>query len=184
MVGPGKPRRRSFLLQLLAGRSPIGVEVRGPFRRARDAVEADCGGAGACRGNLILAILRFVFHLSLSLSLSLSLKDNAARPAPVRAHLSICVARAIFARAREKKASGDLVEFWIQRTREKRTKIRTSARVRFDVGSSPLAENFNRVSSFAFTTSIRDGLLLYLLTFFGMRFFIVSTGCAVRTGAL
>jgi hypothetical protein len=58
------------------------------------------------------------------------------------------------------------------------------ARARFDVGSSPLAENFNRVSSFVFTTSTRDGSLLHALTFSGVRFFIVSTGCAVRTGAL
>jgi hypothetical protein len=53
--------------------------------------------------------LRFVFNLSFSLSFSLSLKDTTARPALVRAHLSIFFTRAIFRerdREREKSFGG------------------------------------------------------------------------------
>jgi hypothetical protein len=183
VVGPGKPRRRAFLLQLLAGRSPIGVEVRGPFRRARDAVEADCRGAGACRGNL--AILRFVFHLFLSFSLSLSLslslsfaeRQRRAFSSFVSGSLDLCCPRDLCARARErKKLRGNWLNFGsTEDKREERNgqKKYARARARFDIGSSPLAENFNRVSSFVLTTSTRDGSLLYALTFSGMRFFIL-----------
>ena len=130
VVGPGKPRRRSLLLQLLAGRSPIGVEVRGPFRRARDAVKADCRGAGACCGKL--AILRFVFHLFLFLSLSFSLVERQHRASSSRASasLDLCCPRDLCARARErKKLRGIWLNFGSrgQNRGEKRTEIRTSA---------------------------------------------------------
>ena len=46
LVGPGKQRRRSILLERVAGRSPIGAEMRRPFRRARDAAETHRGRAG------------------------------------------------------------------------------------------------------------------------------------------
>ena len=46
LVGPGKQRRRSILLKRVAGRSPIGAEMRRPFRRARDAAETHRGRAG------------------------------------------------------------------------------------------------------------------------------------------
>jgi hypothetical protein len=46
LVGPGKQRRRSVLLERVAGRSPIGAEMRRAFRRARDAAETHRGSAG------------------------------------------------------------------------------------------------------------------------------------------
>jgi len=46
LVGPGKQRRRSVLLERVAGRSPIGAEMRRPFGRARDAAETHRGRAG------------------------------------------------------------------------------------------------------------------------------------------
>ena len=46
LVGPGKQRRRSILPERVAGRSPIGAEMRRPFRRARDAAETHRGRAG------------------------------------------------------------------------------------------------------------------------------------------
>jgi hypothetical protein len=77
-----------------------------------------------------LAVLRFVFNLSFSLSLSLVERHHRASSSFARASFDLFYPRDLSrARDREKKASGDLVEFWIQeRTREKRTKIRASAR--------------------------------------------------------
>ena len=46
VVRLGERRRRSVFVQLLAGRSPIGAEMRRPFRRARDAAETHRGRAG------------------------------------------------------------------------------------------------------------------------------------------
>ena len=46
LVGSGKQRRRSILPERVAGRSPIGAEMRRPFRRARDAAETHRGRAG------------------------------------------------------------------------------------------------------------------------------------------
>ena len=53
LVGPGKQRRRSILPERVAGRSPIGAEMRRPFRRARDAAETHRGRAGTFLRHMI-----------------------------------------------------------------------------------------------------------------------------------
>ena len=115
--------------------------------------------------------MRFVFHLSLSFSFALSLKDTTARQALLRAHLSIFFTRAIFrerAIEREKKASGDLVEFWIQERGQKRNGqkyARALASTSRIVAS--LGENFNRAFPLLFLRRVLAMVhFLYSLTFF------------------
>jgi len=63
------------------------------------------------------AILRFVFHLFLSFSFSLVERQRRASSSCANASLDLRCPRDLCAHEREKKASGDLVEFWIQRTK-------------------------------------------------------------------